>query len=312
MHRLGRKVGLASLAVPGRLDAVLASLKYVVLVVVLFFTWQASELVFRGYCPAYALLGRHGEDITFWAYVISGGILLLSVVVTVPFCRWLCPLAAVMNPLSRFGLARVRRDAGACIDCGKCARACPMGIPVHAVDTVTHARCTTCLDCVDACPTRGRRTLAWRLPGPRRRVLPRGALTGVLLLLLGGAVAFAHFLPLPSFRWSRGEASPETAVLELAVHDLSCRGRANLLVYYLERDDDLALPGSIRLEAWPGPGAARARVVYDPAKVDADLIRTAITEPYYDYGLGTFRMSPFQIEGYDPLAPLPAPAEGGP
>ena len=101
--------GAGTVRVPPVLDRVLSLLKYAVLGVILYYTWRLGELVFRGYDPCYALISRHGEDITFWAYVIAGSIAAASLFLTVPFCRWLCPLAAVLNPLSRFAPARVRR-----------------------------------------------------------------------------------------------------------------------------------------------------------------------------------------------------------
>ena len=76
-----RRLGLRPLAVPYRLDRALALLKYAVLGVILYFTWSLGELVFRGYDPCYVLISRHGKDITFWAYVISG----VVVVVSLPF-----------------------------------------------------------------------------------------------------------------------------------------------------------------------------------------------------------------------------------
>lgn len=291
---LGARLGLPQARVGDRADSFLSLLKYGVLAVIVWLTWRADELIFRGFDPCYALIGRHGEDITFWAYVVGGGMLLASLMISLPFCRWLCPLAAVLNPFSRLGLGRVVRDTGACRDCGECARVCPMNIPVHRLEEVKAARCTSCLECVDSCPTRGRRTLAWRLSGVSR-VLPRGALIAVFLLVLATSVAAAWLVPLPSFTWERGDPPAEVATLELEVHGLTCRGRANLLVYFLERDDDLTLEGYLRVEAWPDAAAARTRVTYDPAATSASTIREAITEAYYEYERGFWRTSPFGL-----------------
>jgi hypothetical protein len=92
-----------------------------------------------------------------------------------------------------------------------------------------------------------------------------------------------------------------TATVDLRIHNLACRGKANLLMYYLERDDALEVPGYLVLEAWPGPGAAEARITFDPSLSDEAAVRQAITEPYYDLLGDVWRASPFEIEGYDPL-----------
>ena len=50
---------------------------------------------------------------------------------------------------------RIRRDAALCIDCAKCARACPAALPVDRLVTIRSAECTGCLECVAACPASG-------------------------------------------------------------------------------------------------------------------------------------------------------------
>ena len=220
---------------------------------------------------------------------------LASLAVMVPFCRWLCPLAAVLNLFSRFGLTRIKRNTDNCSNCGHCTKSCPMAIPVHEVEEVRHARCTACMECVGACPRIGRGALEVRTRAPRAVVV------GGLILLLAAPVAASWLLPLPSFRWSRGEEPATTASVELGIDGLTCRGSANLLVYFLTRDDLLELPGYLGLEAWPGPGAARARITYDPAFVDEDAVRSALTEPYFEPDWQAWRHAPFRIEGHDPF-----------
>ncbi len=304
---VGRRMGLPRIHVPAGVDRVLSLGKYVLLGVVLWLTYRAGELMFRGFDPCYALISRHGPDITAWAYVSLGLLVVASLMMVIPFCRWLCPLAAVLNPFSRFGLARIRRDGQTCNGCRACARACPMAIPVDQLPQVTTARCLACMNCIEACPQSSGNTLVWGPPGRVVRRWPQWVLVAVLALSTGAAVAASYWLPFPSFIKSRPGAVPErVAVVEMRVDDLTCRGRANLLYWFLDRDrsDVYYLPGYFKIEAWPGPGWSRVRVSYDPAKAGPQAVKQAITEPCFDVQ-GGWRPSPFRIEGYDPLAVAP-------
>jgi polyferredoxin len=292
LHRAGRRLRLPQIRVPRRADAVLSCLKYAILIVILLFTWRTSELVFRGYDPCYALLSRHGEDITFWAYVISGALVIASLLMSLPLCRWLCPLAPVMNPFSRFGLSRIQRDPHECTECGVCSESCPMGIPVDAVRQVRHARCISCQECVEVCPQPG--VLRWTAGGKKRAWSPAVVASG-LIAVLGLGVAASYAFPLPSFVRVWESPPAQTATLNLKLTELTCRGRASLLVFFLERDDEFMLPGYRRLEAWPGPGEATVRIMYDPQATDAATIRSAITEPYFNLADGLWYTPPFRI-----------------
>ena len=299
-----KRLGVKPARVPYLVDRGLAKLKYAVLAIILYFTWSHGELEFRVADPCYALISRHGEDITFWAYVVSGAIVIGSLFVVVPFCRWLCPLAAVMHPFSRFGLTRIKRDEDTCTDCGLCSKVCPTAIPVDSVAEVTAARCLSCLSCVEVCPRDVEGALAWGPPKALGRSWPQAALLAILLLCLTGGVAAVYAFPLPSFIQAaegRGDAPAEMATVELKVRNLGCRGNASLFCYFLERDDECEVPGYLKTEAWPGPGIAPVRITYDPSQTDEAAIKEAITEPYYDTVAGVWRPSPFEIEGHDPL-----------
>jgi ferredoxin len=300
LNRAARRAGLPHLAIPYRLDRAMAALKYVALAAIVLFTWQVGELVFRGYDPCYALIGRHGDDITIWAYVIGGAIVAASLLIVMPFCRWLCPLAAVMSPLSRFAFARMKRNDESCVSCGACAASCPMGIRVDQVRQVTAGRCIACFECVDACPTADQGAIRW---GPPERLggrWPRWSVAGMLLTCITLAVAATYAFPLPSFTRSWGPPPTRTASLDLQVNNLTCRGRATLLAYFLERDDDLKVRGYVRIDAWPGTAPAAVRISYDPAQTNPAAIKRAMVEAYYDGAGKTWRSSPFRIVGYDP------------
>jgi NAD-dependent dihydropyrimidine dehydrogenase PreA subunit len=295
-----RRVGVQPLNVPRTLDKVLTLLKYPVLIVIIYFTWRTGELIFRGFDPCYALISRHGKDITFWAYVVSGAIVLGSLVLMLPFCRWLCPLAAVFTPFSRVGLARVKRRADTCVDCGVCAQVCPMGIEVDRVRDVTAAHCTACLDCLQACPQRTHGAMHWGPPDRLGRHWPQMAIVAIMLLCIGGAVAATYAFPLPAFVTELGERPAVVETLSLRVTGLTCRGSSSGMVERLQRDDHLQVAGYLKVEVWTDPALADVRITYDPARTSPAAIKRAIVADYFDLLTGRVNASPHRIEGYTP------------
>ena len=67
------------------------------------------------------------------AAVVLALLVLLSMLVQNFWCRYLCPYGALLGLVSLLSPVKIRRDAEACIDCGKCARACPAALRVDAL-----------------------------------------------------------------------------------------------------------------------------------------------------------------------------------
>ena len=44
------------------------------------------------------------------------------------FCKYICPVAVFLKPMSYFSLLRVKCDESKCISCGRCRRVCPMDV----------------------------------------------------------------------------------------------------------------------------------------------------------------------------------------
>ena len=85
-----------------------------------------------------------------WKAAILVVLLLLSVLIWRPFCRYLCPLGAIYGCFNPIALYRFRIDEDKCTHCGACQRACRLDIAVDR--TPNSAECVRCGDCRRACP----------------------------------------------------------------------------------------------------------------------------------------------------------------
>jgi polyferredoxin len=157
----------------GRVDRVLRWGRWVVLAWALIGAGVTGTMVFREADPWVALLSVADFELSL-AFAVLVATFALALVVERPFCRYACPLGAAQGLLGTVGPVAVQRDAGPCLGCDLCNRACPMSIPVNTRTRVTDTSCIGCLECVAACPSRAALgvtvavpPLALRGPSPR-------------------------------------------------------------------------------------------------------------------------------------------------
>jgi polyferredoxin len=91
-------------------------------------------------------------------------ILALGVLASRSFCKTLCPLAAILGPLNYLSFWAIKPASGACLDCGKCDRACPTGIApsqriLAGIEANREADCIVCHECQGECPVKKNETL---------------------------------------------------------------------------------------------------------------------------------------------------------
>jgi polyferredoxin len=122
------------------------------------------------------------------AAVVIAILLIGSVFVKNLWCRYLCPYGALMGIVALASPTRIQRNPDLCIDCGKCARACPAALPVDTSLTIRSAECSACMQCVTACPAAG----ALDLTLGRRRALPAWSVAAAVLTIFLGLVGLAR------------------------------------------------------------------------------------------------------------------------
>lgn len=186
---IGRKLGIGGRELPAGLDRALRALKYVLLVVILYYTWTLGTLAWRAYDPwaAWMHLSAGWEEIvsTPWAFVVLfGAVIGASLFIERFWCRYLCPLGAALGILQKLSLTKVRRNRETCISCTKCDRSCPMGLHPMALEAVRDADCIACGRCTESCPVDG--TLSFSFVG-------RKALSALAVGLIGVAIYFGAY-----------------------------------------------------------------------------------------------------------------------
>jgi polyferredoxin len=87
------------------------------------------------------------------AWVVLG-LVLASLFVQNFWCRYLCPYGGFLGLVSLRSPMQITRNASTCIDCAKCAKACPSALPVDKLVQVRSVECTGCLECVAVCPAK--------------------------------------------------------------------------------------------------------------------------------------------------------------
>ena len=87
----------------------------------------------------------------WWKIGVMAFLLLLSIVLYRPFCRYLCPLGAVYGLCNPVALIRYEIKHDACVKCGQCEETCPFGIRVW--EQPNSIDCIRCGKCRAVCPT---------------------------------------------------------------------------------------------------------------------------------------------------------------
>jgi polyferredoxin len=188
IQELLHKIPGKKIRVPAKVNNRLKWLKYAVLLlaviilpIVLTNQFGVSTPFFCKYiCPAGTLQGgvpllllneplRSAAGFLFsWKMGILVVVIVASVLIFRPFCRYLCPLGALYSLFNPISFYRHKVDESKCTRCGKCAKVCEMD--VDASQSPNALECIRCRKCIKSCPTKSL-TSTWG----ERRGTPKSA-----------------------------------------------------------------------------------------------------------------------------------------
>jgi polyferredoxin len=194
LWKLGKQTFGRNFTLPKWLDLPLRSFKYILFGLFLYAVCSMSVAGIRAFLESPYGLVADVKMLNFFRFLtLGGGITLAFMIVASVFvqnfwCRYLCPYGALMGLTSLFSPLRIRREANLCIDCGKCAKACPAVLPVDKLVQIRSAECMACMQCVAVCPAEG----ALQIALPKRRRVPAWAIATAMGALFLGIVGYAR------------------------------------------------------------------------------------------------------------------------
>src|SRR5258708_4170778 len=201
----GRRIFGRNLHLPKGVDIPLRGLKYLLLAFFASFIGvMSAEALFGFMNTPYGLMAdvkmlNFFRDMGATAAIVIVVLVAFSMLIQHFWCRYACPYGALLGLASLFSPVKIRRDASTCIDCAKCAHACPQQLPVDKLVNIRSVECNACMSCVAACPAQDalqlalspRRVSALEPRWFRRKVGPV-AMTCVLAYIFFGIVLYAR------------------------------------------------------------------------------------------------------------------------
>jgi polyferredoxin len=205
LWRAGQKLFGGNFHLPRWLDIGLRGLKYLLLG---FFAWAVTSMAVDELAAfmnsPYGVIADV-KMLNFFRHMGETGAIVLGVMVVASlfiqnfWCRYLCPYGALLGITALVSPTRIRRNPESCIDCAKCAKACPSALPVDKLITIQSAECTGCLECVAVCPAKDTLSLSlpailWKKsPGlvPHAPKVPVWAMAAGIAIIFFGIVGFA-------------------------------------------------------------------------------------------------------------------------
>ncbi len=198
LWKLGRRFTRRMFFPPRWLDIVLRGLKYTLLGLFLYAVGSMSASAIAAFAGSPYGLVSDVKMLNFFRYLsVTGGVIVALLTVMSLFtpnfwCRYLCPYGALMGFASLLSPLRIRRIPEKCIDCAKCAHACPSQLPVDRLVQIRSAECLGCMECIASCPVEdalGMQVIGVPASRATRFFHPEWMAAGVVAIFLGFVIA---------------------------------------------------------------------------------------------------------------------------
>jgi len=153
--KIAKKIG------ENKIDSYIRYSKYVILITLGIITTATIGFMFTDICPVGFLTGTIPilatnpsgyQPSSFFNVALVIFLLFLLLIFTIGrgWCRYFCPVGAMIAPFNKVSLVEVKVNQDLCIHCNACTKVCPMGINVPEMSRSTE--CILCGKCIEVCP----------------------------------------------------------------------------------------------------------------------------------------------------------------
>lgn len=85
-----------------------------------------------------------------WKFIMLTLIIILSMVINRPFCKYICPLGAFYSLFQKVSFLKIKINSELCVNCGTCRKTCRM--QVNPAINPNSLECIRCGECIEKCP----------------------------------------------------------------------------------------------------------------------------------------------------------------
>ena len=136
-----------ALKISNKVERKLRLIRFLLLAIVIIIPLIQKEFIFNKILPFKAVFNINGNLVQI---ILAATILLLSLFIYRPFCRFGCPFSLVLEFIGKYSLIKIKKDASFCGTCKNCLKKCPVNAISDncKVDNGVCIRCGECCECI--------------------------------------------------------------------------------------------------------------------------------------------------------------------